>query len=246
MEQNNDLNNVMTPSKSSKEEKTRGSIWGKKQIEYKRKLKRTQNLLLLVGNLMLAIITGGLGFFTVSYYQNQKKHVEAVQKNLLINRTIELLDSRDAWYKDHTRYAIDTQLNIALSWDGYIKDEEMKLPIWKDSNKKRKLELLVKNMAVRDIFAFFEKVKMLHKKEQIDLDYFYNDIFYSIVRLEEIDTTIYPSVSEYLDSVRNQYGFNPDLFDGYEYCRDSIIDYEKTRKQGTQGEFILLEKKKKK
>ena len=244
MEQSNELNNVMDTIPYQKAR--RKSPWEKQLNEYKRKLKKTRNTLLLIANFLLALITLSVGCFTYKYYRNQTEHASTVEKyqeftkkNLKINKTMELLNSRDEWYKDYRRYENEEQLNIALSWDGYIKDETTMATIWKNSSKEERLNLLLQNMAVRNIFAFFEKVKMLHKKDQIDLDYFYNDIFYSIVRMEKIDSTIYPSVSAYLNAVRNQYGFNPDLFDGYEYCRDSIINYQMTL---ASSRIYLLEK----
>jgi len=210
------------------------NVWKKKQAELKRKYKTIHNWLLLGANVLLALITYLAVYYASKYYDNQDRHAK-------MDKTIDLLNHRDSWYKDYTRYESDTQLNIALSWDGYIKDNEMMAPIWKESTKKERLELLVQNMAVRNIFAFFEKVKMIHKKNQIDLDYFFNDIFYSIVRMENIDTTQYPSVQDYLNKLREHYKLNSDLFDGYYYCKDSIIDYEKTLKQST---IVLLEKRK--
>jgi hypothetical protein len=209
------------------------NVWTKKQTELKRKYKTIHNWLLLGANVMLALITFLAVHFARKYYDNQDKHAK-------MDKTIDLLNLRESWYKDYTKYESDTQLNIALSWDGYIKDDDMMTSIWKESNKDERLELLVQNMAVRKIFAFFEKVKMLHKKDQIDLDYFFNEIFYSIVRMENIDTTKSPSVQDYLQKLRKHYKLNNDLFDGYYYCKDSIIDYEKTLKQST---IVLLAKK---
>jgi len=235
MEQHNELNNVMDAQTTSKKSI---STWEKKQIEYKRKLKRTQNSLLFLANLLLALITLFIGIYTIKHYTRQndvsEKSVEYQNyrtTNLQIDRTIELLDKRDSWYKDYKRYATDVELNTALSWDGYITDEKLMNPIWKKANKEERLNLLVQNMAVRDIFAFFEKVKMLHKKDQIDLDYFFNEIFFCIVRMESIDTTKSPSVVEYLEKFREPYEKNKSLFDGYHYCKDSIIIYDESLKQ---------------
>jgi len=212
----------------------------KEELEISKKSKILQNWLLLVANFMLAIATGVAVYFAVLYYQDQGKHANISEghqdfgrTNLKINKTIELLNRREDWYKDYSKYGTDIQLNIALSWDGYIKDERIIADIWKKSNKEERLNLLIKNMAVRRIFDFFEKTKMLHKKGQIDLDYFYNDIFFSIVRLNNIDTTKSPSADEYINKLREHFGNkNVNLYDGYYYCKDSIIDYDKTLEKG--------------
>ncbi len=85
-----------------------------------------------------------------------------------------------------------------------------------------RIHYLMKNQYLQQMLLYFEEAKILHKKQLLDLDAFYNDFNGIVTRLKK---TQYPSVGQYISHIRSasKRADRNLIWDGYYYCVDNIF-----------------------
>lgn len=145
-------------------------------------------------------------------------------------QTIQLCDKVTALYKS---FNTPTRQDIVefklwemgenfdvLSLNG-MEDEEL-LAIaenWKNSTKEERINILIKNSALTELFYFFEDAMMLYRKGLLDNRYFDNYLSTITGRLQR---TSNPSVDEYINR-QCQRAKRNDIWEGFHFCCDSIM-----------------------
>lgn len=90
---------------------------------------------------------------------------------------------------------------------------------WTALSDQQRLERLIQNSALKNLFYCFEDAMMLHQKGLLDNRYF--DNYLSNV-IDRIHSATNPTVDEFIDELCLIANRN-DIWEGYRFCRDSIM-----------------------
>ncbi|MDR2410967.1 MAG: hypothetical protein LBE13_23045 [Bacteroidales bacterium] len=191
----------------------------------------------IITAIIMSIFTILLWWATSDSAKASKKVVE-MEKH---RQTLSLCkEYRDWFVYENNLTKTDSLLYELKIWEGSIIDQN-KRNEWIKMSDTVQLEKILKNVSVRKLFSFFEDAMILHQKELLDDDYFYNFFYNPFRRLEK---TNQPNVDKYITSMRTIYNDSL-IYEGYYYCRDEILFlYEELNKnQKNAVEYVKKHEK---
>ena len=145
-------------------------------------------------------------------------------------QTIQLCDKVNSLYMSFNSYKTDDMVEFKL-WelgDSFVCDTVVSRRSarvqaisnrWSRLDAQTRLEHLTKNSALTDLFYCFEDAMMLYRKGLLDARYFDNYMSNIISRLDRATS---PTVEQFIDTLCHRAKRN-DIWEGYRYCRDSIM-----------------------
>jgi hypothetical protein len=185
------------------------------------KRKNIYDLTLVVATVFLAGLTGLMALATYFLYDLGNNDFSSRKQIETYKQTVGLCKEFNDWYTDYRAFDTDTQLAQMRHWVR-SEPEWQQLSISMDST--QIIETLKKNNAVIKMFNYFEDAKMLDKKGLLDRDFLKNRFYSLFCRIEKTQN---PSFSLFIESYRQN--LNDKVWDGYFYCRDTIVVLENDR-----------------
>ena len=179
-------------------------------LEKQNKKNNINQMLLVICTALLVFVTGWLVYSNTS-------HSDSIMKAERLSQTVTLCKEFNEFYSNYSAIESNMELRQMRDW---VRNESN----WIDTaflslDPIGKLEVLYKNLIVKKLFNYFETAKMLHKKELLDEEYFSNWFETLFIGMQRTDNPTVDSFIEYYRDMKK----NDKIWDGYYYCRDSII-----------------------